>query len=476
MATFNASKSSLEHSTIPRRTFLHALGGLGVSGTLGEFLKRSAYGKSDYTIAGYGPLQPVADQTTGLKLLQLPEGFRYLSFGWNGDVMADGGLTPGVHDGMGIIGEQDGVITMCRNHELKAKSGPFGTDAIRYDPEAGGGCSLLTFDANDGRWLEAKPALAGTVKNCAGGTTPWGTWLTCEESVLGPGGVDGDERFDFQRDHGWIFEVTADGAASPVPLKAMGRFVHEAVAVDPVNGFVYETEDRGTAGFYRFKPNEPGKLAAGGQLEMLKVPGVGDLRRGVKVGQQFDVDWVAIEDVERAHSPKSSGGDNPAGDELGVFMQGKMKGGATFARLEGCWWGNDLVYIVSTSGGEKDLGQVWQYDPRNNRLKLIFESPDSSVVDSPDNICVSPRGGLVLCEDGDVIPQHLRGMTQDGRIFPFAANNVVLHGEHNNIRGDFRGGEWAGANFSKDGQWLFANIQDPGITFAITGPWGNELL
>ncbi len=476
MSGFGELRPGIEHSPIQRRTFLYAMGSLGVAGTLGEFLKRAAYGKADCVISGYGSLQPVRDETTGLALLRLPTGFRYRSFGWTGDAMADGTITPGAHDGMGIIAEENGLITLCRNHELKAKAGPFGTDEIRYDPEGGGGCALLTFDSKQGEWRGAKPALAGTVKNCAGGPTPWGSWLSCEETVLGPGGVDDDERFDFQREHGWIFEVSADGGKPPVPLKAMGRFVHEAVAVDPATGYVYETEDRGTAGFYRFIPNEAGTLAAGGQLQMLKVPGVGDLRRGIQLGQKFDVEWVDIEDVERAHSPEGKGDENPAGDELGVFMQGKAQGAATFARLEGCWWGNGLVYLVSTSGGDKGHGQVWQYDPRNNVLQLIFESPDARVADSPDNICVSPRGGLVLCEDGDVKPQHLRGMTPDGRIFPFAANNVVLRGEHNNIQGDYRAEEWAGATFSKDGKWLFVNIQDPGITFAITGPWGTGLL
>jgi len=306
------------------------------------------------------------------------------------------------------------------------------------------------------------------VRNCAGGPTPWGTWLSCEETILGPGDRDDGKDRRYEQTHGWIFEVGVDGAR-PVPLKAMGRFVHEAVAVDPATGYVYETEDRPTAGCYRFVPNERGKLSSGGKLQMLKAAGAPDLRRGSRVGQVYDVSWVDIEEPERARTPGTE-------DRLGVFSQGKARGATTFARLEGCWFGNGLIYLNSTSGGEKQLGQVWQYDPHNERLRLIFESPSSDVLYSPDNITVSPRGGLVLCEDGDGVSQRLHGMTPDGRIFPLAANNIVLNGERPGLHGDYRDEEWCGATFSPDGRWLFVNIQTPGITFAITGPWGEGLV
>ncbi len=459
-----------------RRQFLTAVGGLGVATAFGTFLGRAGFGPASYTIPGYGKLRPVSDETTGLELLCLPEGFRYRSFGWTGDRMTDGTTTPGAHDGMGIIKEDDGIITIVRNHELQRRTGTFGTSDIQFDAKGGGGCTNLTFNSRTGEWLGSRPSLAGTVKNCAGGPTPWGTWLSCEESVLGPGSVAGGEVFDFQKDHGWIFEVPADGDDTPIPLKAMGRFVHEAIAVDPDTGIVYETEDRVYAGFYRFTPHKPGQLAAGGQLQMLKAVGRDDLRKGLTVGMEFDVAWVDIEDVERAHSPDSPDDENADGDEHGVFMQGKAQGATTFARLEGCWYGNNLIYLDSTTGGDRELGQIWQYDPRNERLKLIFESPHKDVLDSPDNITVSPRGGVVLCEDGDVLPQRIHGLTPEGQLFTFAKNNVVLRGEHNGIEGDFRDQEYAGSTFSSDGKWLFVNIQNPGITFAITGPWGNGLL
>ena len=294
--------------------------------------------------------------------------------------------------------------------------------------------------------------------------------------MLGPKGIDDGEQFEFENDHGWVFEVTPGKTETPVPLKAMGRFVHEAVAVDPGSGMIYMTEDRGLAGFYRFTPTEPGNLQAGGRLEMMKLAGCDDVRKDVKPGQKFSTSWVEIEDVERAHSPGSVGDENPAGDEHGVYQQGKDQGAVTFARLEGCWFANGLVYLDSTNGGQQSLGQIWQYDPREEVLQLIFESPGADVLDSPDNIAVSPRGGLVLCEDGDVVPHRVHGMTPEGQLFKFAENNVVLNGERNGFKGDFRAEEWAGACFSADGQWLFLNVQDPGMTFAITGPWQQGLL
>ncbi|HUG93099.1 MAG TPA: alkaline phosphatase PhoX [Planctomycetaceae bacterium] len=451
-----------------RRDFLQrsaaAVGSAALAGAFGAFLSRASFAAARGPSPEYGALLPLKDETTGLELLQLPEGFRYRSFGWRGDAMSDGTPTPAAHDGMAVIAAHGGCLTLCRNHEVSRVGRPFGPEAMTFDSKAMGGCAHLEFDAARGEWLSSRPSLAGTLKNCAGGPTPWGSWLSCEETVLTPGDVNGETVFDLEHEHGWIFEVPAGKPATAAPLKDMGRFVHEAVAVDPETGSVYETEDRGTSGFYRFVPNVAGDLARGGRLFMLKVEGRPDLRKSLHVGDAFDVTWVPIDDPYRAHSPGTT-------DQLGVYHQGKSAGASTFARLEGCWYGNKRIYVVSTSGGNASEGQVWQYDPRTEQLKLLFESPDAQVLDSPDNIAVSPRGGIVLCEDGKQEPQRLHGLTPDGRLFPFAANNVVLNGERNQIAGDFRGSEWAGATFSPDGEWLFVNIQRPGITFAITGPW-----
>jgi secreted PhoX family phosphatase len=406
----------------------------------------------------------VADWTTGLPLLLLPKGFEYVSFGWTGDPLANGFPTPAAHDGMAAFRGRGRSLTLVRNHEVGAlptNGQLFGMDSV-YDPSGGGGTTTLEFDTRRGRLIEARDSLAGTRTNCAGGPTPWGSWLTCEETTA--------FSTTTALPHGYIFEVPADGYGSPEPLRDMGRFSHEAIAVDPVTGYVYETEDAGTSsGFYRFVPDKRRKLAEGGTLSMLKVKGreSANLNGGFANGSVFDVEWVPIDQP-----------DDPAQSMPGNFVwsQGRSQGAATFARLEGCWYGNDRkIYIVSTSGGAVGQGQIWEYDPKLEKLMLLFESPGSEILNAPDNITVSPRGGLVLCEDGSG-DEFLHGLTVEGEIFQFAKNNVILNGQRNGITGDFRGSEFAGACYSPDGDWLFVNIQSPGITLAITGPWEKGAL
>jgi secreted PhoX family phosphatase len=403
---------------------------------------------------GYGPLFPTPDQTTGLPLVMLPEGFKYLTFGWTGDPMDDGRPTPGAHDGMAAFAAGRGLLRLVRNHEV-GPGAAFSTAA--YNPAAGGGTTTLEFDSHNGQLLGTRDSISGTIRNCAGGLTPWGTWLTCEETTIFHAGMP----------HGYNFEVPADGLGDPTPLRDMGRFSHEAVAVDPATGFVYETEDSGDCGFYRFVPHTPGQLSDGGELFAMKVKNamVVNLGGNLQNGLTLDVEWVPIA------RPDAAG--NIPGNF--VWLQGRALGAARFARLEGCWYGNDQkIYVVSTSGGIGQ-GQIFEYDPAAETIRLLFQSPGAAVLNAPDNICVSPRGGLVLCEDGGG-EEFLHGLTVNGEIFPFAKNNVVLNGERNGIVGDFRGSEWAGACYSPDGKWLFANLQSPGITVAITGPWKSGAL
>jgi uncharacterized protein len=476
---------------LDRRTFMRR-GAMGAGAlwmlSLHEMTARANHrGSGPNVINGispYGPIRPTRDQTTGLELLQLPAGFNYWSYSWTGDVMTDGIVCPNLHDGMAVIeanvpergnleagkdgfaglrnDENNGVrkrrteLLLVRNHE-GGGGNPYLTNRpdITYSgagvANGSGGTTNLVFDTESG-WQSGTSSLAGTIRNCAGGVTPWGTWLTCEETV-DPG-------------HGWTFEVGPKGG-HPTPLKELGRFSHEADMLDPKTGYVYETEDSGNSGFYRFVPNRRGRLEEGGTLYMMAVKGLPNfnLSASLPIGSTWDVEWVRIEDPEALTQS--------------CYAQGAAQGGARFARLEGAWWGTDTGFFLSTSGGTVGEGQVFEYNPEDETVKLIYDAPNSTELDNPDNITVTPRGGLLLCEDaagnGFTLGERLVGLTLHGQTFTFAMNNIVLTNNYNAVvtAGDYRQNEWAGACYSPDGRWLFVNIQTPGVTFAITGPWGD---
>jgi secreted PhoX family phosphatase len=464
-------------STISRRGLLGrgavVAGGAAVSTSAAQALmSRNAYaapgnrGRAGKGDGGYGPLQPAGPE------LALPAGFTYVKFGVEGSIMSDGNPTPKAHDGMAALPLPNGNVRLIRNHEDRdtaANSIVKGDPSTAYDERGGGSTTSLEVEPGGDRELVRDfISLNGTIVNCAGGPTPQNSWITCEETTAG-------QTQGFAEDHGYNFEVpaSAEDEVEAVPLKAMGRFVHEAVAIDPRTGIVYETEDRGTSGFYRFIPDRKGNLAAGGRLQMLALKGNRsnyDTRTGQRVGKPLPVRWVDIEDPD-----PSAAETNP----LAVFEQGKEEGGATFSRLEGCWYGDGSVFFAATDGGDAELGQVWQYRPRGNsggQLILLFESRSADQLDAPDNVTVTPGGGIILCEDGDG-DQFLRGLTQRGRIFDFAQNI-------NNDPDDAR--EFAGATFSPDGETLFVNIQgdtrgpgnpeELGMTFAIWGPFEDGAL
>ncbi|MCU0624563.1 MAG: PhoX family protein, partial [Gemmatimonadaceae bacterium] len=315
-------------------------------------------------VAGFGPLAPVADAATGLPLLLLPEGFRYRSFGWSNTPMADGRPTPSHHDGMGIVRADGPRLTLVRNHECPGDGPSFGDAGMTYDADMDGGTTTLVFDGAKGELLESRASLAGTLRNCAGGTTPWGSWLSCEEQVVDPGRVAFDERVvDVKRPHGFVFEVPHDGASRAEPLVAMGQRVHEAAAVHAASGDVFLTEDADpVAGFYRFVPDVRGELHRGGALWMLKAEGAPDLRRGHRTGDRFKATWVRIEHPERGMGERSKGDGN--------VREGLANGGSAFLRLEGCYAHGDTIYFTSTSGGDAGSGQVWAYDAVAAELQL----------------------------------------------------------------------------------------------------------
>ena len=454
-----------------RRRLLAGGGLLGAASLLpmGRLLAHAGQGREQGLSKGFGPLRPVRDSSTGLPLLELPEGFTYTTFGWAGEMLEGDVPCPGSHDGMGVVAAEGDLITLVRNHELAGMAGAFGPAKSHYDSPCQGGTVTLQFDLAKQTLHRAWPSLSGTLLNCAGGVTPWGTWLSCEEIVADAGMSDQKGGPALTRSHGFVFEVPASGYSDAKPLTAMGQFRHEAAAVHQPSGDVYLTEDaEPMAGFYRFVPAKPGQLAAGGELFMLKAKGRAELRSGLKAGQTFAVEWVPIEHPEHGYNHEQN-------NIFGLQQQGFAAGASRFTRLEGCFANDTEIYFTATNGGDAVSGQVFVYRPQVAELELVYESRNPSVLDYPDNICLSPRGGLVICQDAKQDRQHLYGLSTEGQLFQFARQNVVLDATKG-FRGDFRRAEWAGCCFSPDGRHLFANIYSPGFSVVITGPWKQGMI
>lgn len=418
-------------------------------------------------------------------LLDLAPGLSYVMLSRTGDEMSDGLLEPGRHDGMAAfpVETDPARCLLVRNHELGAASqdSAFGVDLSRlqkiardriYDlspdgrPFAGGTTTALV-NLRTMKVERSHLSLAGTAVNCAGGPTPWGSWLSCEETDMMPGENAGKR-------HGFVFDVPAAAMTpvDPVPLTAMGRFAHEAAAVDPATGIVYLTEDTGDSLFYRFLPAARGELAKGGRLQALalveqagadtrnwsKEKG-GDPALRMVANRRYAARWIDLKDVEA-----------PDGD---LRLRGRRAGAAIFARGEGLAFALEAagpaIYFTCTSGGAAGIGQIWRYSPGPHEgatreadapghLELFAESTGEHEFEKCDNIVASPRGELIVCEDGDE-DNYIRAITPDGLIYPLARSAGPEKSE------------FCGACFSPDGATLFVNIQRPGITVAITGAW-----
>ncbi|WP_416980295.1 alkaline phosphatase PhoX [Streptomyces sp. T028] len=462
----------MSRTSATRRQILARAGALGAgiafTGALSDLFAGTATARS-LGHTGYGPLVPDPDG-----LLDLPQGFRYEVLSREGDPLRSGeGPVPSNHDGMTALpghGGQGGRVHLVRNHENRPTAAhPVPTvEGLTYDPAGKGGCTALTLDSRGGV-LSERVALAGTAVNCAGGPTPWRTWLSCEETE-DKAGTNG-----YTKDHGFVFEVHPSDPrrTGAVPLTAMGRFQHEAVAVDPHLGVVYETEDaflKPFGLFYRFLPERPlggvGSLQAGGRLQAMRVPGVPDLSSIQETGAVFEgVEWVDVPDPLAAETP--------------VRLQDFGPQGITRAqKLEGCYWGGRCVYFVSSfargaDGSAADhFGQIWRYDPARRRLTLVIVfGPDTDVQlpgESPDNICLAPGGGLMVCEDGSGA-QYVLGVTLGGEVYPMARNRQTIGTPQ-----EPEWGEFAGVTFSPDGRTMYVNCYTPGTTFAVTGPWRSE--
>ncbi|GAU68422.1 hypothetical protein SSP35_07_02240 [Streptomyces sp. NBRC 110611] len=426
---------------------------------------------------GYGPLIPDPEG-----ILALPAGFSYKIVTHCGVTRLDSGeFTPSNHDGTGTFAGRRGTTLLVNNHELKGPRADWPhpvplAEGLVYDPAASGGCTIVEV-AKDGTTVGEWVGIAGTSTNCAGGTTPWGTWLTCEESEHKAG------EHGMTKDHGYVFEVDPHdlkAGRNPKPLKALGRYAHEAVVVDPKRGHLYLTEDADQPNglLYRWTP-PPGFRHGRGRLRTLDDNAgvlaafkcfdsggrfVDDLSRATRTGTVYGVDWVEVPDRDARTVPVRK-----------QFKDGEI----TRARkLEGMWWADGGAYIVSSyARAESPVrhdGQVWFYDPKRRTLTLkvlLGVNPDpgeDGALDGPDNITVSPYGGLIIAEDGEGV-QHLFGTTDDGRSYPIARNELNIGTAD---KPEFS--EFTGPVFSPDGRTLFANIQEPGIMLAITGPWKRQ--
>ncbi len=249
------------------------------------------------------------------KYLDLPEGFSYKIISKSGQPMSDGFLVPGRPDGMGTFLNDQQQTVVIRNHEnspVPLQNSPFGPDnallekvnaEMLYDAGQGvtpglGGTTTLIYDEQKGEVVKEYLSLAGTYRNCAGGVTPWGSWLTCEEDVTRANGKN------VEQDHGYVFEVAAKapGLVTPRPIKAMGRFNHEAVAVDAKTNIVYMTEDQSDGLIYRYIPVDKNDLHQGGQLQVLAIKGQKSLdtrnwkQRLVKVNTTLQTEWLSIDE------------------------------------------------------------------------------------------------------------------------------------------------------------------------------------
>lgn len=378
-------------------------------------------------------------------ILDLPEGFTYRIVETAGDMMDDGYVVPERPDGMACFEDPDGNWVLMRNHEISAGdsgAGPYPDQAApaeAYDPNGFGGVTRVVIDPRTGQRISSNLVLTGTVRNCAGGMSPWG-WLTCEEDFSGSNEGNG---------HGYVFlcPITASSVVPPQRIVGYGRFNHEAACVDPATNICYLTEDRGDSSLYRFVPVDP-EMPFQGRLQALKVVGTERFATtNMAVGAMVDVEWVDVADP------------NPALDTIRSTVQNEL-GAAIIVRGEGLWFHDGEVYVCSTSGGAGGRGQIFRLidDPESPTLELIAMSTSADELEAPDNITVAPWGQLFMAEDGLLGDQYVRALTDTGEIVPFARNAAS-------------GSEFAGVCFSPDGSTMFVNIQSDGLTLAITGPF-----
>jgi len=412
---------------------------------------------------------PIQSDPKGI--LNLLKGFKYKIISKKGQSMSDGLTVPDHADGMASFNGENGKIILVRNHEIghyktieklldknpmqKNKKFIKNFSSCMYDlgsdyNPCGGGTTTIVYNPKTKKVETEYLSLAGTLVNCGGGVTPWNTWISCEETVE-------TKSKNLSKNHGYNFEVIPSENVKlnkAIPLKDMGRFRHEAIAIDPDSSIAYQTEDRDDGLIYRFIPNVKKQYVKGGKLQalMLKNMVSNDTRNWKKVNFKknikYKIGWLELDGI-----------DNPKDD---LRYRAAKKGAAIFARPEGMWYDSNYIYFTCTTGGVKKIGQVWKINLADQTMEMIFESYSSSIMKKCDNITIAPWGDVIICEDGKG-KDRLIGLKQDGSTYVIAENFL------NNA-------EFAGVNFAPDGKTLFVNIYSPTMTIAITGPWEDLVL
>jgi secreted PhoX family phosphatase len=397
-----------------RRAFIQT--GLAAAGTiaLGSGFWREALAAP--AKPGPGPYGPPVGSPNSLGLT-LPEGFSVRLIARGGQPVL--GTTYDWHifsDGAATFPLDDGGWILVSNSETPIPAGDVPVPGIGGGPQNGGGVSSIRFNA-DGSIAAAYRILGNTNTNCAGGKTPWGTWMSCEEVF-----------------NGAVWECDPTGQKPAVRQPAMGVFEHEALAVDPVGKRVYLTEDTGDSGFYRFTPDNYPDCSSG-LLEIARVDGAGV------------VTWVRV--------PDPSG----ASDETR-----KQIPHTEFKRGEGAWYDSGIVYVATTSDNK-----IHAYDPLTETIEVVY---DQKVGDGPlngvDNVTAAPSGDIYVCEDNGTNQIDLGIVTPEGEVARFLTASGSQH----------EMSELAGVCFDPSGKRMYFASQrgfgGPGAVFEVTGPFRDR--